>query len=279
MDIIRDIAALRGRLRAWRAAGHSIALVPTMGALHTGHLSLVALARSRATRVIASIFVNPMQFGAGEDLARYPRREAEDAGLLEGAGCDLLFAPAAETVYPQGFLTSVRVAGLDQPMEGLARPGHFDGVATVVTKLLLMAFPDVAVFGEKDWQQLAIVRRLVLDLDIPVEIVGAPTVRDPDGLALSSRNAYLDPSQRAVAAALPRTLRAAAQALASGARVAETLSTARAALGSAGFRIEYLTLADERTLETLAELRAPARLFVAARLGGTRLIDNMPVTG
>lgn len=277
MDTVRDIAALRGRLRAWRAAGQSIALVPTMGALHAGHLSLVGLARARAHRTIATIFVNPKQFNEAQDLTRYPRREAEDASMLRGAGCDLLFAPAPETVYPPGFATSVRVGGLDQPMEGAARPGHFDGVATVVTKLLLMAFPDVAVFGEKDWQQLAIIRRLAADLDIPVEIIGGPTVREPDGLAMSSRNAFLEPNERAVAAALPRTLRAAAVALADGAAVAETLSTARAALGSAGFKIEYLTLADEQSLQTLSELRAPARLFVAARLGSTRLIDNWPV--
>jgi pantoate--beta-alanine ligase len=278
MDTVRDIAALRGRLRAWRAAGQSIALVPTMGALHAGHLSLVGLARTRAHRVIATIFVNPTQFNEAQDLSRYPRREAEDAAMLRGAGCDLLFAPAPETVYPAGFSTTVRVGGLDQPMEGAARPGHFDGVATVVTKLLLMAFPDVAVFGEKDWQQLAIIRRLAADLDIPVEIIGGPTIREPDGLAMSSRNAFLDPQERSVAAALPRTLRAAALALVNGAGVAETLSTARAALGSAGFKLEYLTLAKQDTLQTLSDVEPGARLFVAARLGTTRLIDNWPVT-
>jgi pantoate--beta-alanine ligase len=279
MDSVRDVAALRARIRAWRGRGESIAMVPTMGALHAGHLSLVGIGRRRAHRVIATIFVNPLQFGAGEDLATYPRQEAVDAAMLRGAGCDLLFMPGVETVYPEGFATTVRVNGLDAPLEGAARPGHFDGVATVVTKLLLMAFPDVAVFGEKDWQQLAIIRRLVADLDIPVEVVGAPIVREPDGLAMSSRNAYLSHGERAVAAALPRTLRAAAQALAGGAGVKETLATARAALKSAGFRIDYLTLADGHTLETLDELqlaRAP-RLFVAARLGTTRLIDNMPV--
>jgi pantoate--beta-alanine ligase len=277
MDSIRDVSALRARIRAWRGQGELIAMVPTMGALHAGHLSLVGIGRRKAHRVITSIFVNPLQFGAGEDLARYPRQEAVDAAMLRGAGCDLLFAPPPELVYPPGFATTVRVNGLDTPMEGAARPGHFDGVATVVSKLLLMAFPDVAIFGEKDWQQLAIIQRLVADLDIPVEVVGAPTVRDADGLAMSSRNAYLSHGERAVAAALPRTLRAAAQAIANGAGVAESLATARASLRSAGFKVEYLTLADETSLDQLNAYRPGARLFIAARLGTTRLIDNWPL--
>lgn len=277
MDTVRDVAPLRAKIREWRAAGERVALVPTMGALHAGHLSLVGIGRRRAHRVITSIFVNPKQFGANEDLDSYPRQEAQDAALLRQAGCDLLFAPPPRAVYPDGFATNVSVGGLDRPMEGASRPGHFDGVATVVTKLLLMAFPDVAIFGEKDWQQLAIIRRAVADLNIPVDIIGAPILRDPDGLAMSSRNAYLDPQQRAVAAALPRTLHAAAQAIAGGARVAETLATARAAIGSAGFKVDYLTLADGQTLETLEANQPGARLFVAAKLGTTRLIDNMPV--
>jgi pantoate--beta-alanine ligase len=277
MDTVRDVAPLRAKIREWRAAGERVALVPTMGALHAGHLSLVGIGRRRAHRVITSIFVNPKQFGANEDLDSYPRQEAQDAALLRQAGCDLLFAPPPRAVYPDGFATNVSVGGLDRPMEGASRPGHFDGVATVVTKLLLMAFPDVAIFGEKDWQQLAIIRRSVTDLNIPVDIIGAPILRDPDGLAMSSRNAYLDPQQRAVAAALPRTLHAAAQAIAGGARVAETLATARAAIGSAGFKVDYLTLADGQTLETLEANQPGARLFVAAKLGTTRLIDNMPV--
>ena len=277
MDIVRDVAPLRAKIREWRAAGDRVALVPTMGALHAGHLSLVGIGRRRAHRVIASIFVNPKQFGANEDLDRYPRQEAKDAAMLRDAGCDLLFAPPPQAVYPEGFATNVSVGGLDRPMEGGARPGHFDGVATVVTKLLLMAFPDVAIFGEKDWQQLAVIRRLATDLNIPVDIIGAPSLRDPDGLAMSSRNAYLDPQQRAVAAALPRTLHAAAQAIANGARVGETLATARAVIGSAGFKVDYLTLADGQTLQALEENAPGARLFVAAKLGATRLIDNMPV--
>ncbi|MCG2842350.1 pantoate--beta-alanine ligase [Sandaracinobacter sp. RS1-74] len=277
MDVVRDVAPLRAKIREWRAAGDRVALVPTMGALHEGHLSLVGIGRRRAHRVIASIFVNPKQFGAHEDLDRYPRQEARDGALLQQAGCDLLFLPSPQAVYPDGFSTSVSVAGLDRPMEGASRPGHFDGVATVVAKLLLMAFPDIAIFGEKDWQQLAIIRRMVADLNIPVDIIGAPILRDPDGLAMSSRNAYLDEQQRSVAGALPRTLHAAAQAIAGGAGVAETLATARAVLASAGFKPDYLTLADGETLEPLETNRQGARLFVAAKLGPTRIIDNMPV--
>jgi len=280
MDTVRDVAALRARIRSWRGNGETIAMVPTMGALHAGHLSLVGIGRRKAHRVMSTIFVNPKQFGADEDLSRYPRQEAVDAAMLRGAGCDLLFAPPAELVYPAGYATTVSVSGLDRPMEGDARPGHFNGVATVVTKLLLMAFPDFAIFGEKDWQQLAIIRRLVADLDIPVDVVGAPTMRDPDGLAMSSRNAYLSHGERAVAAALPRTLRAAAMTIAGGAGVAETLSTARAALKSAGFKLDYLTMADAATLETVdhyAPGQPPTRLFIAARLGTTRLIDNWPL--
>ncbi|WP_199553470.1 pantoate--beta-alanine ligase [Sandaracinobacteroides hominis] len=277
METVRQVLALRSRIRTWRAAGERIALVPTMGALHAGHLSLLGIGRRRAHRVVATIFVNPKQFGANEDLDRYPRQEMADAALLRQAGCDLLFAPEPATVYPAGFSTNVSVGGLDRPMEGASRPGHFDGVATVVTKLLLMAFPDVAIFGEKDWQQLAIIRRLVADLDIPVEIVGAPILRDPDGLAMSSRNAYLSPQHRAVAAALPRTLSATITSLREGSAVAETLSTARAALQSAGFKVDYLILADGATLQPLEALSPGARLFAAAKLGTTRLIDNMEV--
>jgi pantoate--beta-alanine ligase len=277
METARTVVALRTRIRAWRAAGERIALVPTMGALHAGHLSLVANGRRRAHRVVTSIFVNPKQFGANEDLDRYPRQEARDAAMLREAGCDLLFAPPAEAVYPPGFATTVRVDGLDRPMEGGSRPGHFDGVATVVSKLLLMAFPDVAIFGEKDWQQLAIIRRLATDLNIPVEIVGAPIVREPDGLAMSSRNAYLAPQHRAVAGSLFRTLQATGATISAGASVSDTLSAARAALESAGFAIDYLLLADEQSLKLLDHPLPGGRLFAAVRLGSTRLLDNIPV--
>jgi pantoate--beta-alanine ligase len=277
MDTARTVVALRAKIRSWRAAGDRIAMVPTMGALHQGHLSLVEIGRRRAHRVVASIFVNPMQFGANEDLDRYPRQEARDAELLRQAGCDLLFLPPVDAVYPQGYATTVSVGGLDRPMEGASRPGHFDGVATVVTKLLLMAFPDVAIFGEKDWQQLAIIRRLATDLNIPAEIVGAPIIREADGLAMSSRNAYLAPQHRAIAGALFRTLQATAATISSGAAVSDTLSAARAALDSAGFKVDYLLLADEQTLQPLDRALPGGRLFVAARLGTTRLIDNLPV--
>ena len=215
---VRTIAELRKQVAAWRAAGHAIGLVPTMGALHPGHLSLIAAARARGGRVIASIFVNPKQFGPNEDLDRYPRDEAGDAALLAGAGCDLLFAPPVSEVYPAGFATEVRVGGLGEVLCGAARPGHFDGVATVVTKLLNMVRADAAFFGEKDWQQLAIIRRLAADLDSGTEIVGRPIIRDADGLALSSRNAYLDAAQRHEAVALPVALHAAARALTKGRR-------------------------------------------------------------
>src|SRR5262245_48206292 len=197
LPIVRTVAELRARVDGWRRDGERVGFVPTMGALHEGHLSLVRLARRHATRAVASVFVNPTQFGPNEDFERYPRNEAQDAGLLAGAGCDLLFAPTVTEMYPQGFGTTVTVAGVSEPLDGAARPGHFAGVATVVTKLLMQCGPDLAVFGEKDFQQLQVIRRLVRDLDIPVEIVGAPTERASDGLALSSRNAYLTPAERA----------------------------------------------------------------------------------
>ena len=278
LPTVRTVAELRKQVAAWRAAGHAIGLVPTMGALHPGHLSLIAAARARGGRVIASIFVNPKQFGPNEDLDRYPRDEAGDAALLAGAGCDLLFAPPVAEVYPAGFATEVRVGGLGDVLCGAARPGHFDGVATVVTKLLNMVRADAAFFGEKDWQQLAIIRRLAADLDSGTEIVGRPIIRDADGLALSSRNAYLDAAQRHDAVALPVALHAAARALTKGEDAGTTLVAARAALSAAGFGpIDYLTLADPSSLVTLDRLDRPARLLAAAWMGKTRLIDNVPV--
>lgn len=277
LPIVRTVAEVRARVAAWHAAGEHVGLVPTMGALHDGHLSLVSAARVRG-RVVASIFVNPRQFGPTEDLDRYPRDEAGDAGALAFAGCDLLFAPPLAEVYPSGFATEVRVGGLGDVLCGAARPGHFDGVATVVTKLLNMVRADAAFFGEKDWQQLAIIRRLAADLDCGTEIVGRPIVRGGDGLALSSRNAYLSADERSHAIALPVALHAAARALVKGESVEGTLIAARAALAAAGFGpIDYVTLADPDTLVTLDFFDRPARLLAAAWLGKTRLIDNVPV--
>src|ERR1700761_850290 len=202
LTIVRTIATLRGQVAAWRAAGETVALIPTMGALHAGHLSLVALGRERADRTVASIFVNPTQFAPHEDFEAYPRDEHKDAERLAEAGCDLLFAPSVEEMYAPGFSTTITVTGVSAPMGGQARPHHFAGVATVVAKLLIQAAPDVAIFGQKDYQQLQVIRRLVADLDLPVEIVGAPTVRGDDGLAMSSRNAYLTQAQLGVAAQL-----------------------------------------------------------------------------
>lgn len=253
-----------------------LALVPTMGALHAGHLALIERARQDANTVAASIFVNPAQFGEGEDFGRYPRREAEDAAMLEEAGCDLLWAPSVGDIYPDGFSTKVSVAGVSDRWEGEARPGHFDGVATIVAKLLTAIRPDVAIFGEKDFQQLAVIRRMVSDLGLPVEIVGVPTVREADGLAMSSRNAYLLPEERQQALALPRALDAARAAIRSGTPVFEVLHEAKAALRDGGFsRIDYFALVDGLTLEPLDEPNREMRLIAAAVIGTTRLIDNL----
>jgi pantoate--beta-alanine ligase len=255
-----------------------VALVPTMGALHAGHLALIAEARKRAGTVAASIFVNPAQFGKGEDFGRYPRQESDDAKMLAEAGCTLLWAPSVHDIYPDGFSTRISVGGVSERWEGEARPGHFDGVATVVAKLLLSVRPDIALFGEKDFQQLAVIRRMVDDLNIAVDIVGVPTVRESDGLALSSRNAYLLPEDRLQAVALPRTLQAARAAILSGALVSEVLQEARASLHNAGFsRVDYFALVDAATLEPIAGPEGAMRLIAAAVIGTTRLIDNIAV--
>ena len=278
MQIIRATDELRRALAGLRAEGGAVALVPTMGALHAGHIALVEEAKKLARHVVASIFVNPTQFGPDEDLAQYPRREAEDALMLEDAGCALLWAPDARTMYPGGFATTIHVAGVSEGLCGAARPGHFDGVATVVAKLLGQVTPDVAVFGEKDYQQLAVIRRMVTDLDLPVRIAGVATKRDPDGLALSSRNAYLSMEERAAAAVLPRALKEVARAVAGGAPVEETLAKARETLAAAGFRpIDYVELRDAETLGPAAFPARPARILAAAWIGKTRLIDNLPV--
>ena len=278
MQIVRRIAALREVVADWRANGETVALVPTMGALHAGHMALVSAGRASADRVVASIFVNPLQFGVGEDLDRYPRREAEDVALLEAEGCDLVWAAAADELYPQGFVTTVSVPGISDRWEGEARPGHFDGVATVVAKLLVAVMPDVALFGEKDFQQLAVIRRLVADLGLAVAIGGVATVRDPDGLALSSRNAYLTPDERQRALAFPQSLESACAAIAAGGEVGKALGDAKAALIAAGFGpIDYLALVDAASLAPLSALIGEARLISAARMGSTRLIDNLRV--
>jgi pantoate--beta-alanine ligase len=256
----------------------TLALVPTMGALHAGHMALIAEAKARADKVATTIFVNPMQFGTGEDLSRYPRREADDARMLKDAGCDLLWMPSVSDIYPDGFATTVQVSGVSERWEGEARPGHFDGVATVVAKLLLSVRPDFALFGEKDFQQLAVIRRMVSDLAIPVEIVAVPTVREADGLALSSRNAYLLPEERQLALALPRALEAARAAILSGTQVADVLAEARNSLLDGSFsRVDYFALVDAETLEPLDKPAGEMRLIAAAVIGTTRLIDNIPV--
>ena len=255
-----------------------LALVPTMGALHEGHMALISEAKNRAERVAASIFVNPTQFGPGEDFSRYPRQERTDAQMLEEAGCSLLWAPSVHDIYPDGFSTTVKVAGVSERWEGDARPGHFDGVATVVLKLLLSVRPDIALFGEKDFQQLAVIRRMVADFGLPVEIIGVTTVREPDGLALSSRNAYLLPEERQQAVALPRALEAARAAILSGAIIGEVLDEAKQTLREAGFsRVDYFALVDAATLEPLNAAGGDMRLIAAAVIGTTRLIDNIAV--
>jgi len=279
---VRTVAELRAAVTPWRRDSLSVGLVPTMGALHKGHLALARAAKQQCDRAVASIFVNPTQFGPAEDLDRYPRREAEDAAALAALGVELIFAPSVGEMYPQGFATTVGLAGPAEPLEGAFRPGHFAGVATVVAKLLIQARADRAYFGEKDYQQLRVVTHMARDLDIETEIVGVPTVREPDGLALSSRNEYLTAEQRAVAPALNRALVETAAAVAGGAVASEAAATAEAALVAAGFdAVDYVAVADAETLAPLEtpEIRAgrPARVLAAAFLGETRLIDNVPV--
>ncbi len=277
VQIIRDPMPLRAAICHWRAAGEPIALVPTMGALHAGHMALVTAAQAAARRVVVSVFVNPTQFGPNEDYAAYPRDEAGDAAMLRAAGVDAMWAPDAAQVYRAGHATHVAVAGLDARYCGAARPGHFDGVATIVAKLFNQVQPDMAFFGEKDWQQLAIIRRMAADLDFPIAIHGVPIVREDDGLALSSRNRYLTADQRRIAAAFPAALRGAAAQLAADAQTAAApvLDAAGAAVLAAGFdAVDYIGLADPDSLEPLDRR---GRILAAARIGRTRLIDNIAV--
>jgi len=277
LNTVRTVNDLRNQVAAWRKAGERVALVPTMGALHEGHLSLVALAKSKADRAVVSIFVNPSQFGPREDFKSYPRDQAGDLAKLGKAGADLVFTPDTEEMYPQGFSTQVKVGDLTEDLCGAARPNHFDGVATVVAKLLLQCAPDLAIFGEKDYQQLLVIKRLVRDLNIPVEIVGAPIVREQDGLALSSRNVYLSPSERKTAPLLYQTIAEVAADLAKGRGCDDAVVAARFKLDAAGFRVDYVAVRDPDTLKPLSGPVKRARVLAAAYLGKTRLIDNMPV--
>jgi pantoate--beta-alanine ligase len=262
----------------WRKRNQRIALVPTMGALHAGHLKLVRVARKRADRVIVSVFVNPAQFGPNEDFSRYPRTWREDMAKLTAEGVDLVYAPTVREVYPDGFATKILLDGPAKGLETDFRPHFFAGVATVVAKLLTSVTPDYAIFGEKDYQQLQVVTRLVADLHLPVEIVPVPTVRERDGLALSSRNAYLSPAERATAPTLHRVLRETAASIRKGAPVGPVLIRGRRTIKAAGFKLDYLEARNAKTLEPVTSRKdGPIRLLVAARIGGTRLIDNLPV--
>ena len=280
MIIARTEDDLRRQVSAWRAAGETIGFVPTMGALHEGHLSLVKLARGRASRVVASVFVNPTQFGPNEDFSRYPRQPEKDAALLEEAGCDLLFLPGVETIYPPGNATFVEPAGAAEGLEGACRPGHFRGVATVVCALFNLVRADVAVFGEKDAQQLAVIRQMVRDLHLPVEIIPGPTIREADGLAMSSRNAYLSPEERQAATVLHRSLRAAEELIRAGERRAdEVRRRLREVLNTEPLaRVEYAEVVDAESFQPVEILQDRLVLPLAVRVGGTRLIDNIRVT-
>lgn len=276
--ILRRVADLRTMVRGWKAAGQTVGVVPTMGALHEGHLSLARAAKAGCDRVVVTIFVNPKQFNNPADLEKYPRTEDRDAALLATVGVDVIFAPLPDEVYPPGFATTVSVSGVSAPLEGAHRPGHFDGVATVVAKLFGMTMADRAYFGEKDWQQLQVVQRLVADLNLPVEIVGCETVREADGLAMSSRNARLSEAGRGIAPALHREMQRAAEAMRAGVPVAAALEQAAAAVQAAGFEaVDYLDLRSADLLEPMTALNGPARLLAAATLDGVRLIDNIAV--
>jgi pantoate--beta-alanine ligase len=276
--IIRELAGLRSRVAAWRKNGDRIAVVPTMGALHEGHLTLVKTAGAECNRVIVTIFVNPRQFNNAEDFARYPRTEERDAAMLAPLGVDAIYVPEVADVYPPDFSTTVHVAAVSEALEGEYRPGHFEGVATVVAKLFLMTQADRAYFGEKDYQQLLVVRRMARDLNIAIEVTGCPTVREADGLAMSSRNARLGARERAVAPALHAAMRKAESSLKAGVAAADALAAARAEILAAGFEgVDYIALRDAQTLAAMDRLDKPGRLLAAAWLGGVRLIDNIAV--
>lgn len=278
LPVVRDVPALRAEIAAWRQKGLRVGLVPTMGALHEGHLSLVRTAKEKCGRVVASLFVNPRQFAPHEDFERYPRDEAGDSAMLAGTGCDLLYAPDRTAMYPPGFSTNVIVSGVSTPLEGEFRPHFFGGVATVVSKLLLQALPDAAYFGEKDYQQLQVIKRMAHDLNIPVEIIGCATVREHDGLAMSSRNAYLSADERRIAARLNHIMHDAIKAARNGVAITEVEAEAARHVSAAGFTsVDYIAIRDAETLQPIADLSRPARILAAAWLGKTRLIDNMAV--
>ncbi|UTW52017.1 pantoate--beta-alanine ligase [bacterium SCSIO 12827] len=278
LDTVRTISSLRARVQDWRGAGQRIGLVPTMGALHAGHVSLVKNSVARCDKTVVTLFVNPTQFGPKEDFSVYPRDEARDAALVAAEGADLLFAPGVDEVYPGGHSTKVHVGGLGDVLEGEHRPGFFTGVATVVTKLLLQALPDEAFFGEKDYQQLQVIKKLIRDLDIPVTATGVQTVREADGLALSSRNAYLTPTERAIAPVLHGTLAQVAEQVGRGENPRAQEEWARGQLERAGFwQVDYVTVRDAVTLDEVPDASRPARVLAAAWLGKARLIDNVAV--
>jgi pantoate--beta-alanine ligase len=276
--ILRSVADIRAAARGWKAEGLTVGVVPTMGALHDGHLSLARRARAECDRVITTIFVNPLQFNNPADLAKYPRSEAADAALLATVPVDALFAPPVDQVYPDGFGSTVSVSGVSQPLEGAMRPGHFDGVATVVTKLFGMTLADRGYFGQKDWQQLQVVQKLTRDLNLPVTIVGCETIRDPDGLAMSSRNVRLTPEGRAKAPVLFAAITRAATEIRAGHADRMAIREAAETMRAAGFeRVEYIELRDAETLMPSDDPRRPRRMLAAAWIDGVRLIDNIPV--
>jgi pantoate--beta-alanine ligase len=276
--VLRDIAELRAVVAGWKAAGELVGVVPTMGALHEGHLSLVRAAQQDCARVIVTIFVNPKQFNNLEDLSKYPRTEAADTALLAPLGVDVVFVPAPTEVYPEGFATKVSVSGVSGPLEGAHRPGHFNGVATVVAKLFGITQADRGYFGQKDWQQLQVVKRMAADLNLAVTVVGCETIREADGLAMSSRNTRLTPEARERAPALHRAMQVAATAIRGGMPVAKAMKAARAEVLAAGFEeVEYIELRSAAMLERVSTLDAPARMLAAARIAGVRMIDNIAV--
>jgi pantoate--beta-alanine ligase len=277
VSTVTTIQELRTAILPWREVGETVALVPTMGALHHGHMSLIAQARKMAKRVVVSVFVNPAQFAPNEDLARYPRPVENDMRLLTESGCDLIYMPDALQIYPEGFKTTIDPGPMAKILEGAFRPHFFYGVATVVVKLLLQILPDGALFGEKDYQQLQIVRQVVRDLNIPIHIIGVPIVRDADGLAFSSRNVYLSPNDRNHALALPRSLQEASAAIRTGGDIEYELTQGAAKMAAAGFSVDYFELAHAVTLSPLRDLNSPARLLAAGHIGSTRLIDNIAV--